>query len=83
MPGLEFLQVDLNRYIYSKRLRGSDKQNRDLIVYLIWNKGRLTNVEIEKLFGMCYSAVSLSVKSIKKKLDKDKKLKRQLELLNS
>ena len=30
------LQIDLNRYIQSRRLRGNDKLNRDLIVYLLW-----------------------------------------------
>ncbi|MDA3895087.1 MAG: transposase [Desulfobacteraceae bacterium] len=77
------LQVDLDRYISSKRLRGADKQNRDLMVYLLWNTGRLTNEEIGKLFGKSFSAVSHSVKSFKQKLDEDKKLKRQFEQLNS
>ncbi len=52
------LQVDLERYISAKRLRGADKQNRDIMVYLLWNTGRLTNEEIGELFGMSFSAVS-------------------------
>jgi len=77
------LQVDLDRYIHLKRLRGIDKLNRDLMVYLLWNTGRLTNAQIGNLFGMSFSAVSHSVKSCKEKLDQDKNLRQQFEQLNS
>lgn len=76
-------QIDIDRYIHSKRLSGIDKQNRDLIVYLIWNKGFMTNAEIGRLFNISYSAVSHIVKLCKEKMEKDKKLKRQFEGFNS
>lgn len=77
------LQIDLDKYIQSKRLRGIDKQNRDLILYFLWSSGRLSNTEIGSLFSMSYSAVSHSVASFKKELNQNKKLKHQVERLNS
>lgn len=77
------LQVDINKCIQAKRLHGQNKQNRDLLIYLIWNTGLITNDEIGKQFGMSYSAVSHSVKSFKEKMGKDRKLKNQFGEVNS
>ncbi len=77
------LRIDVNKVIKSGRVRGNDKQSRDLIVYFIWNTGRLSNTEIGALFNMSYSAVSHSVKSFKEKLNQSNKLKLQVEKFNS
>jgi hypothetical protein len=77
------LQIDVNKFITSERVRGIEKQNRDLIVYFIWNTGRLSNTEIGALLNMGYSSVSHSVKSFKEKVNKNNKLKQQLENLKS
>ena len=65
------------------RLHGENKQKRDLLIYLIWNTGLMTNDAIGKQFGMSYSAVSHSVKSFKEKIGKDKKLRNQFRKANS
>jgi putative transposase len=77
------LQIDPAGFFQKNRLRGNDKQNRDLIVYFFWKTGRMTNADIGKLFNMGYSAVSHCVKSFKERLGQDKRLKQQLERLNS
>ena len=77
------LHLDLKRYIQSMRLRGNDKLNRDLIVYLLWNKGLETNTEIGNRFNMTSSAVSHSVKTFKKKMDRDIQVKKLFNRFNS
>jgi len=77
------LQIDLNRYIHSKRLRGIDKMNRDLIVYLLWNNGLETNTEIGDRFNMTSSAVSHSVKAFKKEMNRNRQAQKLFERFNS
>ena len=79
----KILQVDIAECIQAKRLHGQNKQNRDLLIYLVWNTGIVTNDEIGKQFGMSYSAVSHSVKSFKEKIGKDRRLKNQFGKINS
>jgi len=77
------LQLDIAKWKQAKRLHGADKNKRDLVVYLIWSKGLMTNEAIGKFFNMSYSAVSHCVKSFKDKMGKDKDLRRRFELVNS
>ena len=79
----EMLNCDLKRILKSGRLFGLEKDQRDAVIYLIWKTGRLTNARIGALFGLTYSAVSHSVKSAKKKLKKDPKLKSIFDVANS
>ncbi len=60
-----------------------EKDTRDLLLYYIWRTGRMTNAQIGLEFGLSYSAVSHSVKSIKAKLKNDQKLKALFYKLNS
>ena len=77
------LQIDSNKYIQSGRLRGNDKLNRDLIVYLLWNKGLETNTEIGVRFNMTGSAVSHSVKRFKEQMNRDIQAKKLFDRFNS
>ena len=79
----EIVQVDLDKYVQAKRLHGIDKHKRDLIVYLLWNKGLLTNEQLGSLFNMSHSAISHSAKRFKKKMINNKKLKNQFDKFNS
>jgi len=79
----EILNCDLKRLTRSGRLSGLEKDQRDAIIYLIWKTGRLTNARIGALFGVSYSSVSHSVKSAKKKIDKDPKLRSIFNIANS
>ena len=79
----KIVQVDLDKCVQAKRLHGTDKHKRDLIVYLIWNKGLMTNEQLGRLFNISHSAVSHSVKTFKKKMINDKKAKNQFDKINS
>ena len=77
------VQVDLDKCVQAKRLRGIDKHKRDLLVYLLWNKGLMTNEQLGRVFNISNSAVSHSVKVFKEKMINDKKVKNQFDKLNS
>jgi REP element-mobilizing transposase RayT len=79
----KMLNCDLNRLVKSGRLSGLEKDQRDLLIYLIWKTGRLTNARIGALFGVTYSSVSHNVKAAKSKLKQDPKLKAKFNVLNS
>jgi chromosomal replication initiation ATPase DnaA len=64
-------------------LHGIDKHKRDLMIYLLRNKGLMTNEQLGRLFNISYSAVSHRVKIFKEKLINDKKVKNQFDKINS
>jgi len=79
----DIINCDLSRLMRSGRLSGAEKDQRDVLIYLIWSTGRLTNAKIGALFGVTYSSVSHSVKAAKTKLKKDTKLRAKFDAMNS
>ncbi len=79
----EVLKCSLTKFVQSARLRGEEKDNRDILVYLLWKSGRLTNDQIGELFGLSYSAVSHVVKSIKTRMPNNPELSQKSDRLNS
>jgi hypothetical protein len=77
------LKCDVRRFIQAGRLRGAQKGNRDLLGYLMWRSGRLTNEQIGQLIGLSYSAVSHAVKRLKARMRDNPELMRKFERLNS
>jgi len=47
----KIVQIDIDKCVQAKRLHGIDKHKRDLIVYLLWNKGLMTNEKLGRLFN--------------------------------
>jgi REP element-mobilizing transposase RayT len=68
------LNCDMKRFLKAGRVLGAEKETRDLMIYLIWKAGVLTNDQIGQLFGLSYSAVSHAVKSLKAKMSKNQEL---------
>ena len=60
----------------------ADKLNRDLLIYLLWQLGQLTNQQIGEKFGLSYSAVSQRVSNFKGLLIKTKRYVASLIRLN-
>ncbi len=77
------LGLDMEKCVQAGRLRGENKQKRDLLLYLMWNTGLMTNAELGNRFAMTYSAVSHNVASIKKQINQSKQLQSWLAQLNS
>lgn len=81
--GAEIFGCEIERFVHAKRLAGSDKEIRDVLLYGIWRTGQLKNEHIGRLFGLSYSGVSHAVKSVKPKLARNRKLKSKFDQLNS
>ena len=53
----EILNSKLERLRKTARVSQADKLNRDMLIYLMWQSGQLTNLQIAEKFGLTYSAV--------------------------
>lgn len=77
------LQCDIERLKQLSRVTGSDKEKRDLLIYLLWKTGLFTNKRIADIFRLNYSSVSHSARVIKARLQNDPELKVKIKTLNS
>jgi hypothetical protein len=48
------LQCDLKRIKNCERISESDKLNRDILLYWLWQEGMSTNLQIGNLFGLTH-----------------------------
>jgi len=68
----------------SRRISVADKDNRDLLIFCLWETGVYPNREIGNLFGLNYSSISRRARITNERLKKKRKLNkkyRQLKLL--
>jgi REP element-mobilizing transposase RayT len=77
------LDFDLEAAKAARRVGRDDKDNRDLLIYLLWRTGRLSNVVMGVYFGLSYSAISQRVRIIKEKILMDKDIRRKYNALKS
>ena len=66
------LEFDLKRIREAGRLYGKEKEGRDLLIYLLWERGAFTNEEIGEFLGVTYPAVSHIARKVKCQLNKDR-----------
>jgi hypothetical protein len=57
----KILNCKLEQFRKTARVSQADILDRDMLIYLIWQSGQLTNVQIAEKFGLTYSAVSRRV----------------------
>ncbi len=69
--------VEMTRDIFrhSRRIPKLIKEDRDLLVYLVWKICILSNEEKGRLFGMTYSAISHILSSMRARMQKDSDLR--------
>ena len=77
------LDCDLKRFKEMPRISSKEKENRDILIYLLWKTGRLANANIGNLFGVTCSSVSHSVRALSNRLKKDKELRHKINGLYS
>jgi REP element-mobilizing transposase RayT len=77
------LDFDLEAARNKPKISPDEKDHRDLLIYLLWQAGRLSNSEIGVYFGLTYSAVSRRVKIISDKILSDYDLRADYEILKS
>jgi REP element-mobilizing transposase RayT len=77
------LRCDVKHFLKLGRVSGAEKETRDLMIYLIWKTGVLTNDQIGQSFGLSYSAVSHAVKSLKARMSENRELTEKIHSLYS
>jgi len=68
------LGCDVESFRQSARISARDVDNRDLLIYLMWQSGGWTNQAIGDRFGLSYPAVSRRASIFKNRLNADKDL---------
>jgi REP element-mobilizing transposase RayT len=77
------LGCDLETVRQSARIAPAFRDDRDVLVYFMWNTGVLKNKEIGQLFGLTYSSISHIVKRVKHNLEDESELREKIERLYS
>jgi putative transposase len=67
----------------AKKIGTGEKDNRDLLIYLLWKTERLSNREIGAYFGLTYSSISRRVKVINDRVSVEQKLRDKYQILKS
>jgi hypothetical protein len=65
------------------RVSRADKAKRDILLYLLWQEGQYTNLQIGALLGLTRSSISRRVAIIRMKIAKEQKLKKQISAIKS
>ena len=79
----KLLQCDLKRIANSPRVRESDKLNRDILLYLLWQEGKYTNEKIGNILGLTHSAVSRRVSITRKKIAQEQDFNERIRAIKS
>jgi len=79
----KILGYSLKKFRHPSRIAQSDKDNRDLLIYLLWQTGLYTNQKIGHFFGLSYSAVSQRAKIFRTKVQNDKKTREKFSQIKS
>jgi len=77
------LGCNLRNFKSSLRISEQDKDNRDLVIYLLWKTGLFKNQEIGDLLGLTYSSISRRAAIIRERIGKDNGIKKQFKRLKS
>jgi putative transposase len=79
----EALNIDLDSLRKSRRISPRERNQRDLMIYLLWESGKFVNRQIGSFFGISYSNVSRRISDIRHRLDKDKELSRKYQAVKA
>lgn len=77
------LGVNVEAARKAKRIGAEEKDGRDLLIYILWKTGRLSNSEIGTIFGLTYSAVSWCIKSFTDRVQVDQELNEKYNAIYS
>ena len=80
---LALIEKELQEYGGGHRIRGQAKEERDLLIYALWEMGLFKNEEIGQLFGVSYSAVSHIAKGVKDLTTRDPLVRSRVSRINS
>jgi putative transposase len=80
---LGLLGREMGGYVPEHRVRGEIKEDRDLVLYVLWETGVFRNEEIGQVFGLSYSAVSHIVRDVKEQIKKEPRVGGKMKKVNS
>ena len=83
LKAAKILNCDPCHYRKALRISAAEKVNRDLLIYLLWHTGQLTNKQIGEKFGLSYSAVSSRVRIFKGLLKNNRELENKFDQIKS
>ncbi len=67
----KILDVDVKKFKEAQRISREDVEDRDILLYFLWNTGLFTNKKIGELFGLSYSGVSRRANIAKANINKN------------
>ena len=79
----KLLLCDLENLKNSPRVSDADKLNRDILLYLLWQEGKYTNLRIGTLLGLTHSSVSRRVAIMRQRIANEQNLKKQIFAIKS
>ena len=79
----EALHIDLDSVCKSRRISRNERDQRDFLIYLLWESGRFGNRQIGLHLGISFSNVSRRITEIRRRFDRDKGLKRKYQMLKA
>ena len=79
----DVLGFDLEAARKAKRISSGEKENRDILIYLLWKRGGLSNQEIGALLGVTYSMVSKVVSTFEDRVQAESNVRAKIKNLNS
>lgn len=79
----KILQIKVRDLQNSGRVYGEKKEKRDLMVFLLWKSGYISNKRIGQYFGITPSAVSHAIRSLRTRMKNDPDLRDRYDKLNS
>jgi putative transposase len=79
----KYLDCNVTRFKEAPRISSPEKEDRDLLMYLLWKTGKLPNEKIGNLFGVTYSSVSHSIRAVNYRLKKERKFRQKANELYS
>ena len=79
---LALLGREMGGYAPGHRIRGEIKEDRDLVLYALWEMGVFRNDEIGQVFGFFYSAVSHLERNVKEQIKKDHRVVSKVKRVN-
>jgi len=77
------LDLDLERIKAMRRVPVLERTRRDMLIYYLWNCGRMSNQQIASLLGLTYSNISRRISVFKMEMDGDERLRDEYERLKS
>jgi hypothetical protein len=73
----------MGRYAPGHTVRGEIKEDRDLVLYTLWEMGVFWTEEIGQAFGPSYSDVSRVVRDVKEQIKKGLRVSSKVKSVNS